>query len=187
MSITGLVESPGAWSGRGLLVIAHRAALPRNCVKCGLPTNEPLLKRKFNWHPEWYAVLILVGFLPYIIMAMVASKRMVVQVPLCSKHLERYEALRLASIFLLLGSIPEMIGAGKWLPEDFQAVGIFAGFLALLAGLICLSIYGAVLRSKYIDDNFGFFRKVSRDFLMLLPCPPNIRPRSGAVFFQSAD
>ena len=188
MSITGLIDSPGAWSGRGLLVVSHDAVLPQNCVKCGQPTNEPFLKRRFSWHPDWYVVLIFVGLLPYIIMAMVASKRMVVHVPLCSRHLERYKALRLAAIFLLLGSIPEMIAAGKWLPEDFQGVGIFAGFLALLAGLVCLSIYGAVLRPKYIDDNFGFFRNVNRDFLSLLPpCPPNIRPQYGAGIFQRAD
>jgi hypothetical protein len=121
-------------------------------------------------------------------MAMVASKRMVVQVPLCSKHREQYKALKLAAIFLLLGSIPEMVAAGKWLPEDSQGVGIFAGFLALLAGLICLSVYGSVLQAKYIDSNFGFFRNVNRDFLGLLPpCPPNIRPRYGAGIFQKAD
>jgi hypothetical protein len=188
MSITGVMDSPGAWSGRGLLVVSHDAVLPMNCVKCGRPTNEPLLRRKFSWHPEWYVVLIFAGVLPYIIMAMVASKRIVVQVPLCSKHREQYKALKLAAIFLLLGSIPAMVAAGKWLPEDFQGVGIFAGFLALLAGLICLSVYGSVLQAKYIDSNFGFFRNVNRDFLGLLPpCPPNIRPRYGAGIFQKAD
>jgi len=119
-----------------------------------------------------------IGVLPYIIMAMAASKRMVVQVPLCSKHREQYKALRLAAILLLLGCIPEMIAAGTWMPADYQGLAFFAGFLALLAGLICLSIYRTVLHPKYIDDNFGFFRNVNRDFLGLLPpCPPNIRPR----------
>jgi hypothetical protein len=148
MSITGSIDSPGAWSGRGLLVVSHDAVLPQNCVKCGQPTNEPFLKRRFSWHPDWYVVLIFVGLLPYIIMAMVASKRMIVQVPLCSKHLERYKALRLAAIFLLLGSIPEMTASGTWMPANYQGLGVFAGFLALLAGLICLSIYGRVLRPK---------------------------------------
>lgn len=177
MSITGLIDSPGAWSGRGLLVVSHGAVLPQNCVKCGRPTSESLLKRRFSWHPEWYVVLIFVGILPYLIMVMVASKRMIVQIPLCSKHREQYKALRLAGAFLLLGSIPEMIAAARWLPENYQGVGILAGFMALLAGLICLSIYNSVLRPKYIDNNFGFFRKVNREFLGLLPpCPPNIRP-----------
>lgn len=178
MSITGMMDSPRAWSGEGLLVISQGAMLPLNCVKCGRPTNEPLLKRKFSWHPPWYIVFIFFGLLPYAIAATVESKRMVIQVPLCSNHLERYKALRLAAILLLLGGIPEMVAAETWLPQEYQGLGIFAGFLGLLAGLICLSIYGGVLRPKYIDRDLGYFRNVSRDFLNLLPPrPPNIPPR----------
>lgn len=178
MSITGAPLAPGPWSGEGLLIVTHHAVLPRNCVKCGRPTNEPLLKRKFSWHSPWWALLILVGLLPYAIVAMAVSKRMVVEVPLCSKHLERYKALRLAAIILLVASIPAMILAGTYLPGDYQGLGIFGGFMALLAGLICLVIYGAVLRAKYIDDYFGYFRNVNPAFLSVLPPrPPNVLPR----------
>lgn len=173
-----MIDPPGAWGGEGLLVISHGAVLPLNCVKCGRPASDPPLKRKFSWHPQWYIVFIFFGLLPYAIAATFASKRMVVEVPLCSNHLERYRALRLAAILLLLGGIPEMIAAGTWLPKDYQPLGIFAGFLALLAGLICLSIYGNVLRPKHIDKSLGYFRNASRDFLNLLPPrPPNIPPR----------
>ena len=102
MSITGAPLAPGPWSGEGLLIVTHNAVLPRNWVKCGRPANEPLLKRKFSWHSPWWALLILVGLLPYAIVAMAVSKRMVVEAPLCTKHLERYKALRLAAIILLL-------------------------------------------------------------------------------------
>jgi len=178
MSITGAPISLGPWNGEGLLIVSHNAVLPRNCVKCGKPTNEPLLKRKFSWHSPWYALLILIGLLPYAIVAMAVSKRMVVEVPLCTGHLERYRALRLAAIILLLACVPMMILSATALPEDYQGMGMFAGFMALLAGLICLIIYGAVLRPKYIDENFGYFRNANPGFLSLLPPrPSNILPR----------
>jgi hypothetical protein len=177
MGITRMPVCPGAWSGERLLVVTHHAALPQYCVKCGGPTNESLLKRKFSWHPPWYAVFILFGLLPCAIIALAASKRIVVHVPLCSKHRERYKGLRLAAILLLLGGIPEMVAAGTYLPADYQGIGIFAGFMALLTGLICLSIYGSVLRPKFIDNDFGYFRNVSVNFLTLLPPrPPNVPP-----------
>jgi hypothetical protein len=175
MSITGITGPPGAWNGDGLLVVAHDALLPQYCVKCGCLASEAPLKRNFSWHPQWYAVLIFLGLLPFLILALVGSKRMVVQIPLCSKHLERYKGLRLASILLLLGGIPEMIAAGTWLPENYQGLGVLAGFLALLAGLFCLSFYLAVLRPKYIDKNFGYFRNAHANFLSLLPpLPQNV-------------
>lgn len=178
LSITGITGPTGAWNGEGLLVVTHDALLPQYCVKCGGPASEPPLKRNFSWYPPWYAILIFFGVLPYVLAAMFASKRMTVHLPLCPRHLERYKGLRVASILLLIGGIPEMIAAGTWLPEDYQGLGIFSGFLALLAGLLCLSSYHAVLRPKYIDDSFGYFRKVNVNFLNLLPPrPPNIAPR----------
>jgi hypothetical protein len=183
VSITGITGSPGAWNSDGILVVVHDALLPQYCVKCGGPTNEPPLKRNFSWHPQWYAVLIFFGLLPFLIMALVGSKRMVVQIPLCAKHLERYKGLRLASILLLLGGIPEMTSAATWLPEDLQGFDVFVGILALLAGLFCLSFYLAVLRPKYIDKSFGYFRNAHANFLSLLPAlpqnvPPYWRPRA---------
>ena len=178
MSMTGAPVPLGPWNGEGLLIVSHNAVLPRNCVKCGVPTSEPLLKRKFSWHSPWYALLILIGLLPYAIVAMIVAKRMVVEVPLCTKHRERYKALKLAAIILLLASIPAMILAGTYLPDDYQGMGIFGGFMALLAGLICLIIYGGVLRPKYIDSYLGYFRNANPGFLSLLPPrPPNIFPR----------
>lgn len=159
----------GAWSDGRFLVVSRDGVLPQFCVKCGQPTNDPPLKRKFSWHPQWYFVFIFFGILPYAIIAMAASKRMVVQVPLCSGHRERYKGLKLAALILLIGCIPEMIVAGTYLPPDLQGLGVFAGFMSMLAGLICLSLYGSILRPKYIDENFAYFRNVNVNFLKMIP------------------
>lgn len=167
--------STGAWSEGRFLVVSQNAVLPQYCVKCGQSTNDPPWKRKFSWHPQWYFVFILFGILPYAILSMAASKRMVVLVPLCSGHRERYKGLRLAALILLFGCIPEMIVAGTYLRPDLQGLGVFAGIMSMLAGLICLSLYGSILQPKHIDENFGYFRNVNVNFLnMLPPRPPHI-------------
>jgi hypothetical protein len=123
------------------------------------------------------ALLILFGILPYVIVAMATGKRMTVDVPLCSKHREKYKALRLAGIMLVFGSIAEFLVAGTLLSDEYQGLGITGGILAVLAGLVCLVMFTAVLRTKYIDDNFGYFRNVNANFLNLLPPrPPTVPP-----------
>ena len=72
----------------------------------------------------------------------------------------------------MLGCIPEMIVAGNYLPESYMGYGIAAGLLALVAGLTCLILFGALLRPTYIDQNYGYFANASPEFLGTLPRTP---------------
>ena len=94
------------------------------------------------------------------------------QIPLCDGHLEKYRALRLAAVVLLLGCIPEMILAGKYLPEQYVGWGIAASISALVAGLACLITFSSLLHAKRIDRQYGYFYSASPAFLQLLPQPP---------------
>src|SRR5690242_1810179 len=127
----------GAWARGNLLIASRDAALPPYCVKCGRPADASLLRRRFSWHPSWVYIFVLIALLVYAILATVLSKRTTLQLPLCSTHLEKYKMLKIAAIVLLLGSIPEMILAGSLLPESYTGWGIAAGFMALIAGLVC--------------------------------------------------
>src|SRR5262245_15375580 len=59
--------------------------LPRICMRCGAPAELQKCKR-FAWHPGWVNLLILVGILPWVIVALVLTKRMTVYAPLCRGH-----------------------------------------------------------------------------------------------------
>jgi hypothetical protein len=162
----------GAWTVGDLLVVSHGAVLPPYCVKCGRPSEPTFFAKSFRWHPQWVYIFILLALLLYAILAAVMSKRMTVQVPLCSRHLEKYKSLRSAGAVLTLGSIPEMIIAGSYFSGDYMAYGITAGVLALLAGLVCLLMYGAMLRPTYIGEHHAFFAHANPAFLQMLPPPP---------------
>jgi hypothetical protein len=59
--------------------------LPPVCMRCGAPSD--LVKSKtFSWNPSWVWVLILCGLLPFLIVALVLTKRMRVRAPLCQAH-----------------------------------------------------------------------------------------------------
>jgi hypothetical protein len=172
MNPPNFVMPQGAWAHGSLLIVSRDAVLPPCCVKCGRPADAKRLRRRFSWHPPWVYVFVLIGLLIYVILAAVLSKRTVLQLPLCSTHLEKYKMLKMAAIVLLLGSIPEMILAGSLLPENYIGWGIAAGFIALIAGLMCWILFNGVLRINRIDEHYGYFSKASDGLLAHLPPPP---------------
>jgi len=172
MSSFNTLTPQGAWSSGKLLIASRDAILPSCCIKCGRPAEPDFFPKKFSWHPQWLYIFVLIALLIYLILALSISKRMNLQLPLCARHLEKYKSLRLAAAILLLGCIPEMIVAGNYLPESYMGYGIAAGLLALVAGLTCLILFGALLRPTYIDQNYGYFANASPEFLSTLPPTP---------------
>jgi hypothetical protein len=59
--------------------------LPAVCMCCGAPASTTKVK-KMRWCPPWVGVLILAGLLPYVIVAVILTKRATVQAPLCEPH-----------------------------------------------------------------------------------------------------
>lgn len=63
----------------------ERGLLPYVCMFCGRQAVTRV-KQKFQWHPPWIFLLILVSVLVYIIVALLLTKKMVVRVPACNDH-----------------------------------------------------------------------------------------------------
>src|SRR5262249_28232384 len=59
--------------------------LPDLCMKCGAPAMVYKAKT-FSWHPGWVYILLFFGLLPFIIVALIMTRRMTVRVPLCEAH-----------------------------------------------------------------------------------------------------
>ena len=97
---------------------------------------------------------------------------MKLELPLCAQHMEKYKALHMAAVVLLLGSIPEMIVAGVYLPYSYMGFGIAAGGCALIAGAVCLILFNNILGVQGIDEFYGYFGSASQNLLATLPPPP---------------
>ncbi len=80
------LATAGVWRDKSILVMSRDAQLPNRCVKCNEPATGSRLKRKLSWHHPAYFLLILVVFLVYIIVAMIARKVATVEVGLCERH-----------------------------------------------------------------------------------------------------
>src|SRR5271166_3724350 len=65
--------------------VASQSQLPMICMLCGAPATTRKSKRMV-YRPSWVLALILLGVLPYLIVALILEKRCVLQAPCCSRH-----------------------------------------------------------------------------------------------------
>lgn len=152
---------------------AEKGALPPVCMRCGAPATLTKAKR-FRWYPSWVNILILVGLLPYIIVAAIMTKRMRVAAPLCDAH--RHHGLwndvlvpcLLAAVFI----VP--CGGGFFINTVFKIKGgeslglviVFSLLLGLVAWIITAVVVGArTIRPEEIADRSITLKGVSEVFV----------------------
>ncbi len=90
--------------------------VPGLCVRCGAPATVERAKT-MSWNPPWVYILLLVGLLPFAIVAVILTKRRRVTLPFCSSHHNHWLSRSLV-IWLSLGGIPGrdvcfFLGRGK--------------------------------------------------------------------------
>jgi hypothetical protein len=110
---------------------AEEGDLPDICMKCGArATTEKL--RRFSWQPPWVYVLLLAGLLPFLIVALILTKRMRIPVPLCAEH------------------------RGHWTWRGWVVGGGFLGLFLLGLGTMILLAATDNAGRRQGDDAFGF-------------------------------
>jgi hypothetical protein len=171
-------EAPGVYRDGKNLVVMRGAQLPLICVRCGQPATGGLLLRKLYWHERWIYLLLLPGVIWYAIAALMVRKTMDLAIPLCAQHRFRYQQLRLAAIFMMIGGGIIVI-VSFFVPADYLAYPIFAFMGLLLAGLITWLTAGVFLRPKFIDTSLGVFSGPGEQFLAQLPPKPQAMPTLG--------
>jgi hypothetical protein len=146
-------------------------------MKCG--ADATCERRKtFSWHPGWVNFLILIGILPWAVVAMILTKRMTIYAPLCDDH--RYHwtwrscfiwfgfallvLLGIFAIFFL--STQEKQGGGGIQIGGLVCFGtIIAGAVWLFSAAI---IHHVGIRAAEITDMSISLTNVSRDFVEAL-------------------
>src|SRR5262249_9663675 len=79
-SCKAVIKGPGMATVRLERDEVDNDSLPDVCMVCG--AEATLRKRKsFSWHPPWVILLILISLWPYIIVALILTKRMTVRAP----------------------------------------------------------------------------------------------------------
>src|SRR5262249_14664962 len=113
--------------------------LPPLCMRCGAPATTT--KRKtFSWSPSWIYVLILFGLLPFVIVALILTRRMRIEAPLCAAHQKHWSGRALFLVLGLVGFCAMGLTAMALLPDKPR--GAESG----LSGLLCIgTLFGGSL------------------------------------------
>jgi hypothetical protein len=76
--------------------------LPRVCMKCGADATNRKLKQ-FQWYPPWTLLLGLLGIWPFLIVALILTKRMRVEMQFCDQHKHHFLTRTLLGVGGVLG------------------------------------------------------------------------------------
>lgn len=134
--------------------------LPFRCMCCGEPAITA--KRKsFSWTPPWALAFLAMGLVPYVILALIFTKRMQVRVSLCQDH-QTYFGKRSLLIWgscggVVLAIIFLLVVAAFAKPSDDSAVFgwiCFGGGMVFVAWLVFAALLQlGTIRPAEITDN----------------------------------
>jgi len=162
----------GVWQRDGLLVMEKTAPLPARCLRCNRPVSRTL-RAKLSWHPPAIYFVLLAHVLAYLVVALIVRKRAEVEVPMCDEHL----AARKRNLILGWGTVAFSVLLAGWAIQAENGVGCVVVSVLLLAGLVVAVLAANVVPPKRIDDRFVWLKKVSPDYLAVLPPAPEWVPR----------
>jgi len=152
-----------------------RGVLPRICMWCGEPADE-IKTKSFGWfHPLIYLTLF-IGFLPFVIIALVLTKRMTVDAPFCHEHRGHWARRNLlvsGTLMMVLalgiGSIVYMSSQPVGQRDEITAFFCVAAAVLLFAWLV-LSMYVSLtaIRVTEITDRTMTLAGVNEQFIAAL-------------------
>jgi len=134
------------------------ASFPPRCVICNEP-GQHRLARKLWWHPPGYYALICVGWIIYLIVALIVRKSAAFEIGLCDAHAGR----RRSGILLGWLGVPACIIGGLLL-VDSAPVPAMILFCVSLGVLIASLVMIRLVTASRIQDGFAWL-KVGRPFL----------------------
>jgi len=157
--------SEGVWFDRSTLVMTKDAPLPDRCVKCNAPANGFRLKRKLAWHHPAIYLLALMAVLIYALVAGIVSKRAIIYVGLCAKHVRRRRVKIAVGWFLLIASFVSVITA----IANYSGILGLIGFVVFFFAIIWLIVVARVVTPKRIDDHLVWLKGINSNYLSELP------------------
>lgn len=145
-----------------------RDFLPSTCMMCGAPATDHI-RKNFSWYPPWVGVFVLVAVPLFIIMALVMTKRMTVEVPVCDRHRGYWWKRQLFMflplvLFFALG-VGAMVALGNGPNNDAGGIACAASVgIAIIWLIVAAVIQSLMVRPTEITDRTITLKNVNDDF-----------------------
>jgi hypothetical protein len=152
-------------ASRTLVVPSQLRALPHACVYCGARTSAPQLARTFTWHHEGWYLTVLLGVIPYLIVAAIVRKKHVLALSLCEAHRKaRLRRMLVGYVGLPFFGVALLAGAA-FIPGVSFALTSGVSVTCIAAGVMVGRRARHVLEVIRIDARDTRLRNVSREIL----------------------
>ncbi|PPT75621.1 hypothetical protein XaplCFBP3122_12760 [Xanthomonas arboricola pv. populi] len=153
------------WREGDVLVCTPGADLPPRCVKCNAPADDLPRRYIFHWHHPVIYLALLMGVLPYLILAIVLRKRSSHVLTLCAQH----ERSRVRYVVITRTSFLPLLVGGLWIDG---ATGWLTG-AGVMAAMLLIGRRGSrVLSAQSVDHAQARYLGACEAFLRALPAPP---------------
>jgi hypothetical protein len=164
-------ERPAVWRDGRLVIIPHGAELPDRCWKCNAPAHGLVLRRQFSWHPPVYFLILLLGVLPYLVVAILVSRKAKVSLGICDYHLAHRRRNLAVAWTLALAGIGLMIGRTLTITDARISIRLFyiVGIALLVVGILYGIAFATVGTPRRIDKHAASISGAGRPFLDSLP------------------
>ena len=155
---------PTIWQSKSVLVMTKQAPLPDRCVKCNAPTHHRL-KRNLSWHHPALYILIVGGFLFYLLLALLLRKTATISVGLCETH----SASRKRDIFITWMLVLLSLGSFYFAVAADEMNLLLVGVILFLGAVIYGIIKARVVAPQKIDDQYVWLTGVNANYLKQFP------------------
>jgi hypothetical protein len=124
------------------LVIRDDTVLPNRCVKTNEEVDAKPVKKTLYWSHPALALLILVNFLVFLIVALIVRKKCQVTYYLSEDQKSRRRIKIASASFISLLALV----VGIVLAMDDQWIGLIVGLIVCLFAIICAAVFASTMR-----------------------------------------
>lgn len=168
----------GMWRKGSTLVIDKRYPLPPRCIFSGQPAVD-YVEVTLSWHPPWWSVFILLGALPYVLIAAAISEKAQLRLGLSREWAEFRTSLMIwfgvisgCCALGLAGGIAAAAGIEEPLGPSLGVPLIILSVLTFLGTSIYAVVRMQTVHPVEIDEHYAHVSGVSEEFLRDLPIWP---------------
>lgn len=147
------------WRAGNLVVATKQTEFPPICIKTGAPATV-FKTRKLSWHSPWAYLGLLGGLLPFVVIALVTTKRGDIIIGLSKEAaVKRVRWIAMGWIGFVAG-LAALIGIGSNMETKGSGFALTAGIIALLTWIIIASRKARLCLPKRITDTHLFIQGV---------------------------
>ena len=161
-----LVEDPTEfhhtiWRSGQSLVIKPNSVLPDCCLRCGAPAEGKTVQKWLFWHTPILLPVALLSWPFYLLLALVMRKTMVVDLPLCKKHIVLRKWLSILGVCLLpFAGILVLAALSQTIP-----LLLLAAIFTVIAAAVMVGWVRNPVWAVRIEEDLAFIRNVHPSIL----------------------